>query len=979
MPTLPDGSSSRSDTRLDSWKQIAAHVNRHVTTVRRWEKHEGLPVHRHVHSALSSIYAYTSELDAWLVTRQPAEAISSAERDAIAPATVPRSTLAPNSFSHFVPSPITLLGREGEIQTFADIWRNSSAGRQQIAVISGEVGQGKTRLALEFACLATSQANILTSVWDREGLIPFAPFIAILRSIIKTVGSSTFRRMMVEIAGSQELAQLVPEVKTGIARTEPKFQVPAASRRVLMFEAFAQLLVALSRDCPILIILEGLHWADAGSLLFLRHLIRSTKEARLCILLTYRENEPCTGALSEKQFEEFHRDFAITRLRLRGLTSDEVRLFVDAWMGREESSQLVDWIIATTGGNPLFITELLTHLGETGILNGQLSTGPIGDFRPLDQVREVIRHRIRRLSPLCKKILTFGAVAGREFSLPLMEHLIDSPEDILLSALEEAIAAKVVTEARGIPGRFCFTHALIGETLYADTMAAHRARLHHRVGEALERRSAAQMLPFEELAYHFTESGFYDISKAIEYAVRAGDFAQNRLALEEAVRYYGMALRTLSSLPLSAVIRGKQAELHAKSGRSWFQAGQWTCAKADFVTALSLLNPEELEERCELLVRIAETSFWLMDVPALRRFAREAELLADRIGRNDLWADARAWTASAQVSDGDVLGGIASDVETLSRVGKIKSFGLARAPLTLYWVGRAAEAVPMAEQAVESARASTDPGFLLYALQHLGICLSGLGRYDEALLAFDEACAFGRQCGASALLARATSMSVAPLFSLGEFARAASRAMEAREIARGAAFDPPLTSAGIDLLFIYARTHDPGRAESLLVELGRAVDEAGNWHAWKWKMRLCQARAELAFSRGEWEAAIQFADDVIEQSNWRHRPKYQAMALMVRARARRALGLQKALEDAKASVEVARRVADPSLLAECLSVLLLEDETEELCAETRRVTDSVLHRVSDASLQRSFLAKLEANGSRVTSREVHFVKMRSHG
>jgi hypothetical protein len=151
------------------------------------------------------------------------------------------------------------------------------------------------------------------------------------------------------------------------------------------------------------------------------------------------------------------------------------------------------------------------------------------------------------------------------------------------------------------------------------------------------------------------------------------------------------------------------------------------------------------------------------------------------------------------------------------------------------------------------------------------------------------------------------------------------------------------------------------------------VGEAGGWHAWKWKMRLCQARAELALSRGEWKAAIQFADEVIEQSNWRHRPKYQAMALMARARARRALGVQKALDDAKASVEVARRVADPALLAECLSALLLEDETEELLAETRRITDSVLRGVSDASLRRSFLARLEANGSRQTDREVQFV------
>lgn len=51
--------------RLDSWKAIAAHVQRDVTTVRRWEKREGLPVHRHVHDKLGSVYAYPEEIDEW--------------------------------------------------------------------------------------------------------------------------------------------------------------------------------------------------------------------------------------------------------------------------------------------------------------------------------------------------------------------------------------------------------------------------------------------------------------------------------------------------------------------------------------------------------------------------------------------------------------------------------------------------------------------------------------------------------------------------------------------------------------------------------------------------------------------------------------------------------------------------------------------------------------------------------------------------
>src|SRR6266446_1887754 len=60
--------------RLESWKEIAAYLGRDVTTVRRWEKREGLPVHRLHHSRLGSVYAYTLELDAWRSERAPVAA-----------------------------------------------------------------------------------------------------------------------------------------------------------------------------------------------------------------------------------------------------------------------------------------------------------------------------------------------------------------------------------------------------------------------------------------------------------------------------------------------------------------------------------------------------------------------------------------------------------------------------------------------------------------------------------------------------------------------------------------------------------------------------------------------------------------------------------------------------------------------------------------------------------------------------------------
>src|ERR1700693_5150699 len=65
--------------RLESWKEIAAYLGRDVTTLRRWEKGEGLPVHRHVHHKLGSVYAYTTELDAWRSKRAPAPATDASD------------------------------------------------------------------------------------------------------------------------------------------------------------------------------------------------------------------------------------------------------------------------------------------------------------------------------------------------------------------------------------------------------------------------------------------------------------------------------------------------------------------------------------------------------------------------------------------------------------------------------------------------------------------------------------------------------------------------------------------------------------------------------------------------------------------------------------------------------------------------------------------------------------------------------------
>ncbi|HEY2435001.1 MAG TPA: AAA family ATPase [Vicinamibacterales bacterium] len=975
MEEHSDGTSAASPgARLDSWKAIAAYLGRHVTTVRRWEKQEGLPVHRHVHAKLGSIHAFTTEVDAWFDSRRTTEMETRAPATAEAqPA--PERLPPPPELSGLPPAgSIAFAGREAETGLLRDAWRLASGGQQQIVLIGGEPGIGKTRLAFEFARSVGERATVLVGRCDRESLEPFAPFVAILRWLVRETPPATLKRRLSGIEAAADLAHMIPEIAGRVYLGRRPASGTLEHRRYRMLEACSELLVATSRSGPILLALEDVHWADPGSQLFLRHLVRSTRDAALCIVLTFRDTDPDTAAQSREVIDDLRREHSATLIPLQPLAEVHVAQMIQSRIGREPPSRLTAFVLEHTEGNPLFVTELLQHLDETGGLarfeRAQATVGA-DEFSIPGSVRALIGRRLRRMSAATQTLLTRAAVIGRQFRLSVIEALGDFSEDAVLDAMDEAVAAGLIGEEPGAPGSFSFAHTLIRETLYGGITAARRVRLHYRIGLTLERQFPdAATAPLAELAHHFSQAASYrSPEKALHYALGAGDRAAASLAPEEAARCYGTALRMLDLLPPGTGHRdADRVDLHRKLGRSLFAAGHWRLAKSAFESALSLVDPQESERRCELLVRLAETAFWAADVAAVRDYARDAHLIADGLGRADLLADALAWTASAQVADGDVLGGIETDRRALACAGGIRSFGLARVPLILYWAGRVAEAADHARQAVEAARESDDAAFLLYALQHLGLSLSGLGRYEEAIAVLDEARSFGRRCGALPLLARATSVSVAPLLGVGDLRGAMARAFEARELAHRVAFEPPRVSAGIDLLLIFARLQDPGRAESLLAETDGAVQRASGWHAWKWAIRLWQARAELAAARAAWSHAARAATHVVEQSRARHRLKYEALGLATRARALHHVGSRQAVADARDAAAVARTLGDPAVLLECLIVHLEVDGSDAVEQEARRTGQRMLDALTRPALRLGFAAFLSERWPRLPGR-----------
>jgi class 3 adenylate cyclase/tetratricopeptide (TPR) repeat protein len=451
------------------------------------------------------------------------------------------------------PGAVPYVGRSGELERLAQRWARAQDGRTQLVVVEGEPGIGKTRLAGEFARLVHADgATVLLGRCDEEALRPYQAVAEALGHYVRLARDADLADRLGRLTG--ELARLVPDLGPQHLGREDSLNMTADVERFHLFEAVGAFFSEVTRRCPALLVVDDLHWADSATLLLLRHLVRRGEPTAFLILATSR-----VGAASGPAGDlliEATRCNVLDRVRLRGLSDTEVKALLDATASPQadaQSAALARTLCLETEGNPFFIAEMVRHLAETGAIHERrgrwLSDLRIEDLGLPDQVHDVIGQRLSRLSETANKVLSTAAVVGREFRMDVLEELLDLEEDPLLDALEEAEAAGVITEAKDQPGRFSFSHALVRESLWGRLSATRRTRVHHRIGEALERLHAGSVeLYLGELAYHFghaARSG--DTAKAVDYARRAGHQAMTKLAYEEAISFYTQALELLDA------------------------------------------------------------------------------------------------------------------------------------------------------------------------------------------------------------------------------------------------------------------------------------------------------------------------------------------------------------------------------------------------------------------------------------------------
>jgi class 3 adenylate cyclase/tetratricopeptide (TPR) repeat protein len=597
------------------------------------------------------------------------------------------------------------VGRQSERERMGQLWDQTRDGSLRVALISGEAGVGKTRLSTHLALAAHGEgATVLFGRCDEDLGVPYQPWAQALGYLVEQAAQPLLDAHVERFGG--DIARLVPSLSDRAAELPAPRQSDPETERYLMYAAVTGLLEGAGEKEPLLIILDDLHWADAPTLSLLHHVVASGTSMRVMVVGTYRDSDLSREHRLTSLLADLRREQGVERVKLEGLGVEDVVALMEAAAGQqmdEVGRALAEEITLETAGNPFFAGELLLHLTESGAIvqsdDGRWRlAAELSELGLPESVREVIGRRVERLGADARTALSAAAVIGREFELDLLLAVVDLSEDRLLDLLEEAVAASLLNESAEHGGRFTFTHGLVEHTLYEDLGSTRRARLHKRVGEALEVQCGEE--PGErlgELAGHWAAAVVSaDAAKAIHYARRAAERALEQLAPDEAARWYGKAL-----------------ELHDQaSGRG-------------------------RSERCELLIGLGEAQLQVGN-REFRETLLEATHLAQELADADrlcraVLANSRGYWSQVGTVDGERVEALEAAEQALPDDDRRRARVIAMLASELHYAGEPERCRALAAEAIEIARAAGDPETLTYTLSYASGAISAPDTVTERI------------------------------------------------------------------------------------------------------------------------------------------------------------------------------------------------------------------------------------------------------
>lgn len=448
-----------------------------------------------------------------------------------------------------------LVGRKQEIGMMLERWEQVKEGQGQVVVLSGEAGIGKSRLVQVLKDHLVDRAMILEC-----GCLPyfqgtaFYPLIDLLRRTLlwRDDEPAAVRQEKLETFVTQyrlPQAESVPLLATLLSLPLPPDRYPPlalepaepSQHRQQILETFWAWLIEQTRQKPVVLIIEDLHWIDPSTLAFLNLLIEQGPMAAILTVLTCRLTfDPPWGLRTH-----------IMPLTLGRLSRTHVEAMIaGVTSGKPLPSEIVAQLVVKTDGIPLFVEELTKTVVESDWfeegVNAYVLPGPLPSLEIPTTLQDSLMARLDRLA-LGKEVAQLAATIGRQFSYDLLRAVSPWDDAHLQQGLRQLVEAELCYQ-RGVPpqANYQFKHALIRDAAYDSLLRSRRRQLHGQIARVLEDDLRFKEHEPETIAHHYETA--QEIERAIGYWERAGRQARQRSANQESITHFVHAINLLSSI-----------------------------------------------------------------------------------------------------------------------------------------------------------------------------------------------------------------------------------------------------------------------------------------------------------------------------------------------------------------------------------------------------------------------------------------------
>jgi PAS domain S-box-containing protein len=455
----------------------------------------------------------------------------------------PQMVIGVHDRRHTLTDP-AFVGREAEFAALESALDSVEAGDAGLVLLEAQSGGGKTRLLDELSRRAAER-----SFWvlrgqglDQVGQSPLQVLDRVMREVsaFSQADPDLGARIRAQLEGHEEaLASAAPQLGELIGTSESESLGPEEHGALRTARALAALLDSLGTDeHPALVLLDDTQWADELTLRVLWLWHEQAREAgghrHVLVVAAFRSEEVSAG----HPLRQIERSIGVA---LPPLQSGDVRELLES-MGGVLPDTAVELVLRLSEGSPFMAAELLRGLVETGALAAdadgwQVEPSLMDDVQSSRRAAALLTRRLEQLPDEVLRLLSIGAVLGKEFDIDAIESLVDSTPREVVTALHEAERRQVIwADADGT--RYVFVHDKLREALLERQSAGERQALHLSAAERIEQLAPERVF---ELAYHFDEAG--ESRRALPHALIAAEQARSQHSLGIAEHQYRIAER----------------------------------------------------------------------------------------------------------------------------------------------------------------------------------------------------------------------------------------------------------------------------------------------------------------------------------------------------------------------------------------------------------------------------------------------------